>query len=64
MDNSRKYKVGDVVTLKSGGPAMTVNDYQVTSSGDLEVHCCWFSADNEIRFTCFSESAVKAGEKQ
>src|SRR5678809_1085751 len=33
------YKVGDLVQLKSGGPAMTV--YEVSRSG-LHVKCQWF----------------------
>lgn len=36
------FKVGDVVTLKSGGPAMTV--VQLNDSGTVAVH--WFEKDS------------------
>ena len=34
----RKFKVGDVVRLKSGGQDMTVDRYDVCG----ECHCVWF----------------------
>ncbi len=34
-----EFKVGDIVWLKSGGPAMTV---EVVHSGSGEVRCAWF----------------------
>lgn len=42
-----KVKVGDVVTLKSGGPAMTVNaveDY----AGTMSAFCVWFDAKKQV----------------
>jgi uncharacterized protein YodC (DUF2158 family) len=40
-----KFKVGDVVVLKSGGPAMTV--YGVMEDGC--VGCIWFSAKDDTK---------------
>jgi uncharacterized protein YodC (DUF2158 family) len=48
------FKVGDVVHLKSGGPAMTIEeigDYSLDDSGTLSANCVWF--ENKKR-----ESAV------
>ena len=36
---NKKYKEGDLVVLKSGGPVMTVTD---TSPGGEHVWCQWF----------------------
>lgn len=44
-------KRGDVVTLKSGGPCMTVETFS-----DAEVRCRWFGEDGAI------DSAVRSAE--
>lgn len=44
-------KRGDVVTLKSGGPCMTVE-----AVSDAEVKCRWFGEDGSI------DSAVRSAE--
>ncbi len=36
---AEKYKIGDIVQLKSGGPKMTVKG----DHSDGEIHCQWFS---------------------
>ncbi len=36
--NDIKFKVGDLVRLKSGGPVMTVS----YAPGKTRVGCCWF----------------------
>ncbi len=44
-----KFKPGDVVQLKSGGPAMTVSKITTNTDGDLSGYRCeWFKgASNE-----------------
>ena len=44
-----KFRVGDVVKLKSGGPAMTVIAYDPDRDGEYKcpyTTCSWFSSDN------------------
>ncbi|MBA7581477.1 hypothetical protein ES708_23382 [subsurface metagenome] len=41
MDNSKsnqKLEIGDVVMLKSGGPKMTISNFEKTGS----IYCVWF----------------------
>lgn len=47
-------KVGDVVYLKSGGPAMTVN--KVLSERD-NAECTWFQ-DNELKDHIFNQGSL------
>ncbi len=41
MPKESKYKIGDIVRLKSGGPSMTVNSIL----GDGHIYCHWFAGD-------------------
>lgn len=53
----QKFKIGDVVRLKSGSPKMTiVNDKTMTDIKRGKVYggkyeCAWFDGANEIRGT-------------
>lgn len=54
---SDEIKVGDVVTLKSGGPSMTVTtveDYY----GTLSAWCVWFDAKKQCNGT-FNVQALR-----
>ena len=50
------FKVGDVVTLKSGGPKMTISTFNTMSK---TVACKWFSVDNKIASASFHNEMVK-----
>lgn len=50
----KKFKIGDNVRLKSGGPQMTVVGY--TENGQVE--CCWFDGDNKERRARFPDAAL------
>jgi len=50
------YKPGDVVMLKSGGPAMTVTGGYATAVG-----CMWFLLDGTERTATFNPEAVTKG---
>ncbi|MEG1313664.1 MAG: DUF2158 domain-containing protein [Bacilli bacterium] len=45
---------GDVVYLKSGGPAMTITE---VSDGD-SVWCTWFNKNNELQGQAFTKSSL------
>lgn len=51
-------KPGDVVRLKSGGPAMTVRELANDTSGQLMVFCTWF-VDNKPQHDAFPPHALK-----
>lgn len=58
-----KFKSGDVVTLKSGGPLMTVDGYMGLVPGveTKTVRCKWFIG-NKSENGNFHEDALKLGE--
>lgn len=47
--------IGDIVELKSGGPAMTVNRIQTISM----YWCIWFDKDNKLQEAYFKPSLLK-----
>lgn len=49
-----EFKEGDVVYLKSGGPAMTITEI---SDGD-SVWCTWFCKNNELKGQSFIKSSL------
>ena len=46
-DMSETFKIGDVVRLKSGGPAMTVNKVGNIEDGEPAVWCVWLEGDKK-----------------
>lgn len=50
---NQKFKTGDVVQLKSGGPWMTVVGVE-----DGEVSCTWFDKDNLLKSNEFDEETL------
>ena len=55
----RKFKPGDIVQLKSGGPKMTVQRYEKFSLYN-EATCQWFVNSVEYRTASFPETSLKA----
>ncbi len=58
-----RFKTGDIVKLKSGGPEMTVkDDVEVPGLGFgvtmTEIHCQWF-AGNKLQEGHFSEDSLE-----
>jgi uncharacterized protein YodC (DUF2158 family) len=52
MEKQPKVKIGDVVKLKSGGPKMTVNNYDVVTGAYNEkegIMCVWFEGNTPTR---------------
>jgi len=56
MTNKKKYKIGDIVRLKSGGPSMTVRGF--TSELEELLECQWFAGD-KLQFGVFHPDAVE-----
>jgi uncharacterized protein YodC (DUF2158 family) len=60
MANKKKYKTGDIVRLKSGGPSMTVEEITGMLQDHLECH--WFAGD-KLNFGIFHLDAVEPDEE-
>lgn len=56
-------KKGDVVRLKSGGPAMTVSDYPVKDVDKKvnvgKVECTWFKEGRQLTHALFEEETLE-----
>lgn len=56
----QKFQPGDVVTLKSGGPRMTVVDYGKYGHGDEESYLCkWFDNKHNRMQDTFTEAELE-----
>ena len=57
----QKFESGAEVQLKSGGPRMTVVDYDVYGMGETEkkYKCQWFDDKNKLTEGYFTEAALK-----
>lgn len=61
MTQKRRYKTGDIVKLKSGGPDMTVKGYDPL---DKQLLCQWF-AGSKLNAGYFDPDSVEpAGEAE
>lgn len=50
----RKFKPGDLVRLKSGGPCMAVkHPTEELISGQERYWCCWFTPHGEVQSAIF-----------
>lgn len=57
-------KVGDVVRLKSGGPAMTVTNVgEAHMSGVMSVWCAWFDQKQSKQTGTFPVASVEKEEE-
>jgi uncharacterized protein YodC (DUF2158 family) len=57
-----RFKVGDIVQLKSGGPKMTVTSI---GNGSDMVECTWFGDDNKPQYDTFPATALlKVGDNE
>jgi uncharacterized protein YodC (DUF2158 family) len=55
-ESKQKFRPGDIVQLKSGGPIMTVDTEEKS-----EIGCLWF-AESELRNGRFSPTSLKLAE--
>jgi uncharacterized protein YodC (DUF2158 family) len=56
--SEKKYKVGDIVELSSGGPDMTVSDIDP----DGVINCVWFVGDKK-EASSFRSEAIQYSTK-
>jgi uncharacterized protein YodC (DUF2158 family) len=54
------FRVGDVVCLKSGGPAMTVYRVDIRTPVESECACVWMNYKGPLQFLCFLNKVLKA----
>lgn len=66
---ARKFKKGDVVSLKSGGPEMTVSGYKSymginspAKESDEDVNVVWFNEKNEKQTSTFHQDTLESKE--
>ncbi len=57
-----KFKLGETVRLKSGGPDMVVQDYAATFPGELSTKaiCKWFDKQNKAQSGTFEEEGLES----
>ena len=53
-----KFKVGDIVILKSGGPKMTVEDVEAVDT----IVCQWFVAGQKLEYGSFPADSLERAE--
>lgn len=56
-EHTSKFNKGDVVSLKSGGPQMTI---QVFSEESGQVNCHWFDNANKLQEGVFDINTIEA----
>ncbi|MCK8586368.1 YodC family protein [Yersinia ruckeri] len=52
-------KIGELVTLKSGGPAMTIKNIGYSSKGTCELKCAWFTKDEQLNEGVFRSEIIE-----
>lgn len=52
-------KIGNLVTLKSGGPAMTIKNIDYTAKGSCELTCVWFTKDEQLNEGSFRSEIIE-----
>lgn len=62
---NKKFSKGDVVRLKSGGPKMTIEGYEIvmgwdfTSESDDTVVCKWFDLNEVLQVQKFNHETLE-----
>ncbi len=51
-------KIGELVTLKSGGPVMTIKNIGYTRQGACELTCVWFTKDEQLNEGVFRSEII------
>jgi uncharacterized protein YodC (DUF2158 family) len=59
-------KAGDIVQLKSGGPAMTIeslDNYGEADDPDIRVRCIWMTSEGKKQIDHFAPETLKPYER-
>ena len=66
MKTFGEFKIGDVVSLKSGGPIMTITTIGHLYGDNEQVHawCTWFKSKNETHTDNFPIEAIKLADAE
>ena len=59
MPKQTKYKVGDIVSLKSGGPDMTIKAESVSSSSGVITYTCQWFAGKKLESGSFPPESLE-----
>ncbi|MDA5480837.1 DUF2158 domain-containing protein [Yersinia intermedia] len=57
-------KIGNLVTLISGGPAMTIKNIDYTRQGGCELTCVWFTKDEQLNEGAFRSEIIERLDRQ
>ncbi|AIN20337.1 DUF2158 domain-containing protein [Yersinia rochesterensis] len=52
-------KIGELVTLKSGGPTMTIKNIGYTKQSSCELTCVWFTKDEQLNEGAFRSEIIE-----
>ena len=55
---AQKFKTGDIVQLKSGGPKMTVNGAELPSGAAKQYYSCQWFAGSKLEGGTFPEESL------
>lgn len=55
----REPKIGHLVTLKSGGPVMTIKAIGYSAKGNCELTCAWFTKDDQLSEAIFRSETLE-----
>lgn len=47
MSDNEKFKIGDIVRLKTKSPQMTITEIQEDKDGNTLYQCTWYSIDSK-----------------
>lgn len=52
-------KLGHLVTLKSGGPVMTIKHVSYATKGSCQLTCVWFTKDEQLVESVFKVETIE-----
>lgn len=58
-----KFDVGEVVYLRSGGPAMSVSRNEVSVSGNIFVECIWHNHEGTLSMHRFVQEVLTTNKE-